>query len=87
MKFSIRYFKAELTNDGSEFKDDFISDILADETKDGGQIYNLPEDRIISYDYDMYIPYRTVDNFARQLAQHCTYTELKTTPYSWFYRL
>ena len=32
-------FKAELTNDGSEFKDDFISDILADETKDGGQIY------------------------------------------------
>ena len=28
----------------------------------------------------MYIPYRTVDNFARQLAQHCTYTELKTGP-------
>lgn len=73
-------FKAELTNDGSEFKDDFISDILADETRDGGQIYNLPKDRIISYDYDMYIPYRTVDNFARQLAQHCTYTELKTGP-------
>ena len=28
----------------------------------------------------MRIPFRTTDNFARQLAQHCTYTELKTTP-------
>ena len=32
------------------------------------------------YDTDLYIPYTTTDNFARQLAQHCLYTELKTYP-------
>lgn len=37
-------------------------------------------DRTIEYDYSLYIPYRTTDNFLRQLAQHCTYTELKTAP-------
>lgn len=36
------------------------------------------KDRSIDYDYNAYIPYTTTDNFARQLAQHCTYTELKT---------
>lgn len=30
------------------------------------------------YNTNKYIPYRTTDNFARQLAQHCTYTTLKT---------
>lgn len=40
----------------------------------------LQADRRMDYDYNLYIPYRTTDNFARQLAQHCTYTELKTTP-------
>jgi hypothetical protein len=32
------------------------------------------------YDEDMYIPYTTTDNFARHLAQHCLYTQLKTYP-------
>lgn len=32
------------------------------------------------YDTAMYIPYTTTDNFARHLAQHCTYTSLKTYP-------
>lgn len=40
----------------------------------------LPVDRRVDYDYDLYIPYRTTDNFARQLAQHCAQTEYKTTP-------
>ena len=40
----------------------------------------LQADRRVDYDYDLYIPYRTTDNFARQLAQHCTQTEFKTTP-------
>ena len=40
----------------------------------------LQADRRVDFDYDLYIPYRTTDNFARQLAQHCAYTELKTTP-------
>lgn len=32
------------------------------------------------YDTSMYIPYTTTDNFARHLAQHCTYASLKTYP-------
>lgn len=32
------------------------------------------------FDEVIRIPYRTTDNFARQLAQHCTYTSLKTAP-------
>ena len=38
------------------------------------------QDRHIAYNYDLYIPYKTTDNFARQFAQHCTYTELRTAP-------
>ena len=32
------------------------------------------------YDTNLYIPYTTTDNFARHLAQHCLYTQLKTYP-------
>lgn len=30
------------------------------------------------YNKSLYIPFKTTDNFARQLAQHCIYTQLKT---------
>ena len=40
----------------------------------------LLKDREVAYNYNLYIPYKTSDNFARQLAQHCTYTSLKTAP-------
>ncbi|MEK5433971.1 hypothetical protein MKY88_24525 [Lysinibacillus sp. FSL R7-0073] len=40
----------------------------------------LPKDREVAYNYNLYVPYKTNDNFARQLAQHCTYTSLKTAP-------
>lgn len=30
------------------------------------------------YNKNLYIPYKTTDNFARHLAQHCVYTQLKT---------
>ena len=33
-----------------------------------------------TFDEFMYIPYSTTDNFARHLAQHCLYTQLKTYP-------
>lgn len=46
----------------------------------GNMEAHMEADRNIIYDYTMYIPYRSIDSFARQLAQHCTYTELKTTP-------
>ena len=32
------------------------------------------------FDTALYIPYTTTDNFARHLAQHCLYTQLKTYP-------
>ena len=34
----------------------------------------------LRYDTSLYIPYTTTDNFARHLAQHCLYTQLKTYP-------
>ena len=43
-----------------------------------GSNFNRSEEFI--YDEDMYIPYTTTDNFARHLAQHCLYTQLKTYP-------
>lgn len=32
------------------------------------------------YDKSLYLPFKTTDNFARHLAQHCVYTGLKTAP-------
>ena len=40
----------------------------------------LNRDKELIYDTNMYIPYTTTDNFARHLAQHCLYTQLKTYP-------
>jgi hypothetical protein len=34
----------------------------------------------VKCDTSLYIPYKTTDNFARHLAQHCMYTSLKTAP-------
>ena len=34
----------------------------------------------VRYDTSLYVPYTTTDNFARHLAQHCLYTQLKTYP-------
>ena len=77
--------KAALAKSGTSIEE------LGDEDTVSVPAYEIPEhqtedfqvlqaDRRIDYDYDVYIPYRTTDNFARQLAQHCIYTELKTTP-------
>ena len=37
-------------------------------------------DKAIVPSEDIYVPYSTTDNFARHLAQHCLYTQLKTYP-------
>lgn len=70
-------FVFSLTDTGAEKKDEYVLDAagasIAVSTK-----YNLLADRVPGWNYSLYIPYRTTDNFARQLAQHCTYTELKT---------
>ncbi|MCY7866107.1 hypothetical protein P8918_13550 [Bacillus spizizenii] len=70
-------FQFEMTGDGYEVKDDYVAEIAGTVF---GEETLLPEDRVSSYDYNKYIPYKTNDNFARQLAQHCTYTSLKTAP-------
>jgi hypothetical protein len=71
-------FSFEATDKGAEVKDEYVSEVASSalDTAD----YYMGEDRKLGYDYSLYIPYKTTDNFARQLAQHCTYTELKTTP-------
>lgn len=44
------------------------------------RIITIEEDRQVVVDVNKFIPYRTDDNFARHLAQHCMYTSLKTAP-------
>lgn len=61
-----RYFHAEASTPDQE-----VVDKISGTGKDKGAIY---------HDTAMYIPYTTSDNFARHLAQHCTYTSLKTFP-------
>ena len=43
-----------------------------------GEGFNKEEG--FTYDTGLYIPYSTTDNFARQLAQYCLYTELTNYP-------
>ena len=63
-------FSFEITNSANALEE------LPDEI--GGSALNRDEEFI--YDLNMYIPYTTTDNFARHLAQHCLYTQLKTYP-------
>ena len=77
-----KLFDIEITQDGATEKDDFIKD-AGMATVAGSHLNETTEvfyDRQVGYDYTARIPYRTTDNFVRQLAQHCVYTELKTTP-------
>ena len=72
-------FKCELTDTGIVEKDALIEEVLTPVLVSGKvDLGTLAKDRSIDYDYTMRIPYRTPDNFARQFAQHCLYTELKT---------
>lgn len=81
-------FEAKLTKEGTINHDEYMKSVndekgtvlskgVADNVIDK-DAKDLGADHTVVYDYDKYIPYRTTDNFARQLAQHCTYTELKT---------
>lgn len=72
-----RYFSFAITEDSSVQKDEIVTDIV---TTGFNVDYPLAADRELSYDYTKYIPYKTTDNLARQLAQHCTYTKIKTGP-------
>ena len=80
-------FTASLSEDGAIEKDEFVLDgehsskafAATTPTPRPAEVTAM-EDRTLEYDFSLYIPYRTTDNFLRQMAQHCTYTELKTAP-------
>jgi phage tail sheath protein len=80
-------FTAKLSEDGAIEKDEFVLEGAKSSkafkattpTPRPTEVVTTP-DRALEYDLSLYIPYRTTDNFLRQLAQHCTYTELKTAP-------
>jgi len=57
----------------------YFEQTLADGTVAPGEFYGLAENKAIGYDYSKYIPFRTNDNFVRQLAQHCAKTSLGTS--------
>lgn len=73
----VNLFSFSLTNKGATAKDEYVSDVA---TAGLNVPYAMAADREMTYDYNKYIPYKTTDNFARQLAQHCQYTALKTAP-------
>ena len=68
-------FSFELTQEGRINKDEYVGELVTFEAA-----VEMAADRKQGYDYSLHIPYMTTDNFARQLAQHCMYTELKTYP-------
>lgn len=80
-------FSTSITENGALEKDEFV---LTGEKSSKAFAATTPvarptevttlDDRTLEYDFSLYIPYRTTDNFLRQMAQHCTYTELKTAP-------
>lgn len=90
-----KLFTLKLTDQGALEKDDFVDEAeyaskafgqAATVDAEGNVGKEVPAevveliDRVHTYDYTRYIPFRTNDNFLRQMAQHCTYTELKTGP-------
>lgn len=73
-------FSTKITEDGAYNASSTIAELTLPANTLSGAVSAAIKDKELGYNYDLYIPYRTNDNFARQLAQHCTYTELKTTP-------
>lgn len=77
-------FDFELTDEGTIHKDDYPEDLESENIAQGGvpyfgTEYVLAENKEEGYDYSRFVPYRTNDNFVRQLAQHCAYASLRTS--------
>lgn len=77
-KILSKFLTFELPQSAIIIKDDLMEELLALGVNTKFTFEELLKDRIDKYDTNMYIPYRTTDNFARQLAQHVEYTSLKT---------
>ena len=74
-----KLFDFKLTTQGIVEKDSTVEEVFdlltaIDETT------VLAADKENGVDTNLYIPYKTIDNFARHMAHHCTYTSLKTAP-------
>lgn len=78
-----RFFNFSIAPDAILSKDEYVSDPLASVpliVLPAGEADPVAVNKNITYDTTIYVPYKTTDNFARHLAQHCTYTSLKTAP-------
>lgn len=76
-----KLFEFKLTANGIVEKDTTVEEAFAlagSGNKDESTV--MAADKEEGIDTNLYIPYKTIDNFARHLAQHCTYTSLKTAP-------
>lgn len=71
----------EKLNEDADFSELFTAVTLTPDVEVAEKLTGAGKDKgAVYYDTTMYIPYTTSDNFARHLAQHCTYTSLKTYP-------
>lgn len=71
----------EKLNEDENFSALFVAVAITPDVEVAEKLEGEGEDKGVTYyDTTMYVPYTTSDNFARQLAQHCTYTSLKTYP-------
>ena len=77
-----RFFYFKMTSTGTLEKDSVVSEalVLMNDVTPATCSTTIEKDRESGADASLYIPYKTSDNFARHLAQHCTYTSLKTAP-------
>lgn len=70
-----KLFTFRVADEATADKDEYVEDLAI-----AASFSETMDDKIITYDMNLYIPYKTTDVFSRHLAQHCTYTSLKTAP-------
>lgn len=78
-----KLFTFTIEKEALTMKDFYILDIAGEgivKSFPVGKLDSATNDSNITVDTNLYIPYKTTDTFARHLAQHCTYTSLKTAP-------
>jgi hypothetical protein len=85
IEFSSQEEMVQKFNESSQFKDRFefmlaVNSSAYDELPEHLVGRGLSRKEAFRYDTSLYVPYTTTDNFARHLAQHCLYTQLKTYP-------
>lgn len=80
---AVRYIPVLPIEDGESVFGTPIEDLVnTEENEINGATGNeaIVDREMPVYDKSLYIPFKTTDNFARHLAQHCIYTGMKTAP-------